>query len=68
LTFEPKHSHITVELIGQDGNAFNLIGLVTKALRKYGIPREEINEFQKEAMSGNYDHLLQTCNKWVIIK
>ena len=64
MSVEPKYN-INVQLTGKDGNAINLIGIVTKALRNYGIPREQISEFQDEAMNGNYDHLLQTCMKWV---
>ena len=56
---------IDVELTGNDGNAFSIIGTVRKALRKGGATPEQIAEFQTEAMSGDYDHLLQTCVKWV---
>ena len=27
--------------------------------------KQEIDDFSKEATSGNYNHLLQTCMKWV---
>ncbi len=60
-----KYPNIEVELVGQDGNAFNLIGLVCKALRRNKVPSEEVSKFQEEAMSGDYDNLLQTCMKWV---
>lgn len=26
---------------------------------------QEIDQFRKEATSGDYDHLLQTCMRWV---
>jgi hypothetical protein len=60
----PKYP-ITVKLIGKDGNAFNLIGLVSNALRKAKAPKEEVRKFQKEAMSGDYDNVLITCMDWV---
>ena len=56
----PKYPHVTVELLGQDGNPFMILGRVGKALRSAGVPDSEITEFRNEAMSGDYDHVLQT--------
>ena len=52
-------------MIGQDGNAFAVMGAVQRALRKAGAPKEEINQYLKEAMSGDYDNLLRTTMDWV---
>ena len=60
----PKYPDITVELVGQDGNAFNLLGLCLRAMRKAGLPKEKEDAFYKEATSGNYDHVLATCMDW----
>ena len=60
-----KYPEIEVKLTWVNGNAFAVIGAVTKALRRAGVPAEEREAFTKEAMSGDYDHLLQTCMKWV---
>lgn len=56
---------IEVQLSGVDGNAFCLIGTVARALKQSGAKKEELDEFRKEAMSGDYDNVLQTCMKWV---
>ena len=48
-------------LVGGDGNAFAVIGRTTKALRRAGATQEYIAAFQKEATSGDYDHLLATA-------
>ena len=61
----PKYPDIKVQLVGQDGNAFFILGRVNAALRKGGVSEEERKEFQKQATSGNYDNLLQTCMAWV---
>lgn len=61
---EPKYD-IDVNLIGQNGNAFVILGLVSKALRRAGASPAEIEEFQKEAMASDYDHLLRTAMAWV---
>ncbi len=50
---------VEVELVGTDGNAFALIGLVQKAIRReVGI--EQSKAFSAEALKqGSYDELLQ---------
>lgn len=62
---EPKYPNVEVQLTGEDGNAFFIMGRVSKALRKEGVAKDEIEAFQKEAMSGDYDNLLRTCMKYV---
>lgn len=59
-----KYPEIEVELVGQDGNAFAILGACRKAARKGGVPQEEIDKFMEEATSGDYDHLLATAMKW----
>jgi hypothetical protein len=61
----PKYPDINVQLTGEDGNAFFIIGRTTKALKRADVSSEEIQEFRDEAMSGDYDHLLRTCMEWV---
>lgn len=60
-----KYPKVKVKLVGQDGNAFAILGRVQSAMKKAGVPKEEMNVFLKEATSGDYDHLLQTCMAWV---
>lgn len=62
-----KYPNIKVKLVGEDGNAFTLIGLVTRALKANKVPKAEIDQFKAEAMSGDYDHLLRTCMAWVTV-
>jgi hypothetical protein len=61
----PKYPDIEVELVGQDGNAFAILGAVQKALKRNGVPKEEIDQFFKEATSGDYDNLLRVAMDWV---
>jgi len=58
--YVPKFPEVEVELIGEDGNAFMVIGKVQKAMKRAGVEKSDIDEFMAEAMSGDYDHLLQT--------
>jgi len=65
---EVKYPNITVRLVGEDGNSMAIVITVKNALRKNGIPEEEISKFQAEALSGDRDHLLQTCMAWVEVE
>ena len=65
---EVKYPKINVQLTGEDGNAFGILGKVIKALRKGGATPGDVTKFQEEAMSGDYDNLLQTCMKWVNVE
>jgi hypothetical protein len=56
---------IDVDLIGNDGNAFSIMGAVTKAMRRAGVSREEQDQYFKEATAGDYNQLLVTTMKWV---
>jgi hypothetical protein len=64
---EVKYPNIKVRLVGEDGNAFFIIGRMRSALKKGGVNKETIEEFTTEATSGDYDHLLQTCMDWVAV-
>ena len=62
---QPRYPEVQVQLSGEDGNAFAILGRTTAALRAAGVPQEEIDAFFAEATSGDYDHLLQTTMAWV---
>ncbi len=64
-TMQPRYPDIRVQLTGEDGNAFAIIGRVRKALQRNKVPPEEIDAFLNEAMRSDYNHLLVTCMKWV---
>lgn len=55
---------IEVQLSGQDGNAYNLLAIVRRALIDAGVPGAEIQEFITQATSGDYDNLLRVCMEW----
>ena len=61
----PRYPEVEVQLSEMDGNGFVIIGRTRTALRRHGVPNEEIEEFQSEAISGDYDRLLQTVMAWV---
>lgn len=62
---EPKFPHIEVALSGEDGNAMFIIGRTTRAMKRAGVDQKDIDAFVNEAMSGNYDNVLQTVMRTV---
>ena len=58
----------TVELIGQDGNAFSIMARVKKALMQAGADKEYVDKYLKDATSGNYDHLLVVSMEYVNVE
>ena len=65
---EPKYPNVVVQLSGQDGNAYAILGAVRKQMRRAQIPDSEIRAFSEEATSGDYDHVLQTAMAWVDVR
>jgi len=64
MELDAKYPEITVQLTGIDGNAGTIMGAVSAALRRHGHA-SEVDEFRRQALSGSYDELLQTCMRWV---
>ena len=60
-----KYPENYVPLVGEDGNAYAILGRVARALKRAGVSKEEIAEFRDEATSGDYDNLLRTVLAWV---
>lgn len=60
-----ENGPVTVTLVGEDGNAFSIMGRVARALSRAGAPQEVIDEYLEEAQSGDYNHLLVTTMKIV---
>jgi len=58
----------TCKLIGEDGNVFNIIGRVDRALRRAGM-FTQAKEFQRKAFaSEGYDEVLQLAMQYVEVE
>ena len=56
----PKYPKIKVKLVGADSNVFGIIGKVSSAMKKGGVPAEEVKAFTNQAFgSGSYDEVLR---------
>ena len=49
-----------IDLTGPDGNAFVLLGYANRLSKQMGLDKHSI---QKEMMSGDYEHLVNTFDK-----
>jgi hypothetical protein len=63
----PRYPDIEVQLTGEDGNAYAVIGAVAKALKAADVDRTIVSQFRDEAMAGDYNELLSTCSEWVTV-
>lgn len=61
----PKYPDVRVRLTGTDGNAFAVLGAVSRALQRAGVPKAERDAFLAEATADDYDHLLAAALRWV---
>lgn len=53
-----------VKLIGEDGNAFNIMGRCRRAAKAAGWSDEKWEAVRDEMTMGDYDHLLATAMKY----
>jgi len=68
----PKYPEITVTLVGEDGNAFSILGRANRAMSQSPLFADwsdeafdaEWDNYISEATSGDYNHLLATTMKW----
>lgn len=56
---------VEMRLVGEDGNAFAVLGRFRRAAHRAGWTPNEIRVVIEEATSGNYDHLLATILRHV---
>lgn len=62
---ELEKPHVT--LVGEDGNAFVILGAVSKACRHAKWPRQAIDTLTTEMTNGDYNHLLQTAMRYCVV-
>ena len=64
---DPKFNDVEVRLTGRDGNAFSIIGAVSRALKKAGY-KEGAEEYKKAAFSSSsYNDLLVLTMETVVV-
>ena len=61
-------TNVKVRLVGENGNAFAILGRCGAAMCRAGYPRSFIDSFVTEATAGNYDDLLATVMRYVVVE
>ena len=62
----PRFAQVQVQLSGEDGNVFAIMGRVIRAIRKDGATQSDIDEFVAEVtQAGSYDEALSIVMQWV---
>jgi hypothetical protein len=59
-----KEQKPKLKLVGEDGNAFFILGKAFQAAKKAGWTKEQIEEFKAKATSGDYNNLLAVCMEY----
>jgi hypothetical protein len=57
-----------LKIVGEDGNAFFILGKARKVAKQNKWSKQQIKTFTDEAMGGNYAHLLCVCMKYFTVK
>ncbi len=60
----PRYPGVKVKLSGSNGNAFAILGACQRVASRAGVSDVELRDFSKQAMDGDYDHLLRVCMCW----
>lgn len=55
---------VDCKLVGEDCNAFAIMGRVTGAMRRAGWTDAERKQYTDAATKGNYDHLIQVTMEY----
>ncbi len=55
-----KKYNIHIKIVGEDANAFAILGRCRKAMKHAGCTTAEIDAFVKEATARDYHHLIMT--------
>ena len=61
----PKYPRVKVEIAGAYGGFYPTVAVVQAAMRRAGVPLQELSNFCAEAAEAQEDSLLQTCLRWV---
>ncbi len=54
---------ITLDLTGPDGNAYVVLGTVSRLMRQLDFTQAAKDAIINDMMSGDYEHLIQTAEK-----
>ena len=56
-----------IDLSQIDGNAYAIMGAAQRILKQAGAGKEELDQYLADSMSSDYEHLVETVGKWLVI-
>ena len=62
-----KYPNVILESLPDD-NAIAVVGAVIRALRRAGVSPRDIDNYQLDALSGDYQHLMSVTMKTVDVQ
>ncbi len=60
-----RKTDLEVQVTGEDGNVFNIVGIVSKQLRRNGYTEYSNEVFTHMKQCGSYDEVLQMLQEYV---
>lgn len=61
----PKYPKVRVQVTGPYGGFFPTVAAVQAAMRRAGVPMQELSNFYEDATEDEEGNLLRTCLRWV---
>jgi hypothetical protein len=61
----PRYPRVKMQMTGSYGGFFPTVAAVQDAMRRAGIPLQELSNFCADASASDDDNLLKTCMRWV---
>lgn len=52
-------------LLGIDGNAYNVMGVTAREMKRMGYTEKQIRQYHEEATSSDYDNLLRVSMRYL---
>lgn len=56
-----------IDLSVIDGNAYAIMGAAQRILKKAGATPKELSQYLEESMSSDYENLVATVGKWLVV-
>jgi len=57
----PRENKPKLKMVGEDGNAFFIIGRAQRAWKKAGLPQDEWEQIRDKMTGGDYNDLIRTA-------
>lgn len=58
---------LKIDLRSPQGNAMAIVASTDSALKDEGVSSAERKAYIKEALSGNYENVLRTTSRWILL-